>query len=62
MTGLSYDMTHLLAGGMVVVSGPAISQFVGMRAMGEGREYCLARLPSLAHVREDDGEDHILGG
>jgi len=37
----------------VVVSGPAISQFVGMRAMGEGREYCLARLPSLAHVREE---------
>ena len=35
----------------VVVSGPAISQFVGMRAMGEGRGYCLARLPSLARVR-----------
>jgi len=35
----------------VVVSGPAVSQFVGMRAMGEGRGYCLARLPSLAHVR-----------
>jgi aspartate/methionine/tyrosine aminotransferase len=35
----------------VVVSGPAISQFVGMRAMGEGRGYCTARLPSLAHVR-----------
>jgi len=37
----------------VVVSGPAISQFVGLRAMGEGRGYCLARLPSLAHVREE---------
>jgi aspartate/methionine/tyrosine aminotransferase len=37
----------------VVVSGPAVSQFVGMRAMGEGREYCHARLPSLAHVRKE---------
>jgi len=35
----------------VVVSGPAISQFVGLRAMGEGRNYCRARLPSLARVR-----------
>jgi aspartate/methionine/tyrosine aminotransferase len=37
----------------VVVSGPAISQFVGLRAMEEGRGYCLARLPSLARVREE---------
>jgi aspartate/methionine/tyrosine aminotransferase len=36
----------------VVVSGPAISQFVGLRAMREGREYCAANLPSLARVRE----------
>jgi len=35
----------------VVVSGPAISQFVGLRAMGEGRKYCQAHLPSLARVR-----------
>ena len=35
----------------VVVSGPAISQFVGLRAMGEGRNYCRAHLPSLARVR-----------
>jgi aspartate/methionine/tyrosine aminotransferase len=37
----------------VVVSGPAISQFVGLRAMEEGRGYCRARIPSLAHVREE---------
>ena len=37
----------------VVVSGPAVSQFVGLRAMEEGRGYCAARLPSLAHVREE---------
>jgi len=35
----------------VVVSGPAISQFVGMRAMEEGRGYCGSFLPSLAGVR-----------
>ncbi|HEX9204695.1 MAG TPA: pyridoxal phosphate-dependent aminotransferase, partial [Candidatus Deferrimicrobiaceae bacterium] len=37
----------------VVVSGPAVSQFVGLRAMEEGRGYCTARLPSLAHVRSE---------
>ena len=37
----------------VVVSGPAISQFVGLRAMGEGRGYCAAHLPSLATVRKE---------
>jgi len=37
----------------VVVSGPAISQFVGLRAMREGRGYCEARLPSLARVRKE---------
>lgn len=37
----------------VVVSGPAISQFVGLRAMREGRGYCAAHLPSLARVREE---------
>jgi aspartate/methionine/tyrosine aminotransferase len=37
----------------VVVSGPAISQFVGLRAMQEGRGYCAAHLPSLARVREE---------
>ncbi len=37
----------------VVVSGPAISQFVGLRAMREGRGYCAAHLPSLAKVREE---------
>ncbi|HWS16328.1 MAG TPA: pyridoxal phosphate-dependent aminotransferase [Candidatus Methylomirabilis sp.] len=36
----------------VVVSGPAISQFVGMRAMREGRGYCAPHLASLARVRE----------
>jgi aspartate/methionine/tyrosine aminotransferase len=35
----------------VVVSGPAISQFVGLRAMREGRGYCAAHLPSLARMR-----------
>ena len=37
----------------VVVSGSAISQYVGLRAMGEGRGYCAARLPSLAKVRAE---------
>ena len=37
----------------VVVSGPAISQFVGLRAMREGRGYCAAHLPSLARVRKE---------
>jgi aspartate/methionine/tyrosine aminotransferase len=37
----------------VVVSGPAISQFVGLRAMREGRGYCAAHLPSLARMREE---------
>jgi aspartate/methionine/tyrosine aminotransferase len=37
----------------VVVSGPAVSQFVGLRAMEEGRAYCLKRLPSLARVRKE---------
>jgi aspartate/methionine/tyrosine aminotransferase len=37
----------------VVVSGPAISQFVGLRAMREGRGYCASHLPSLAAVREE---------
>ena len=36
----------------VVVSGSAISQFVGLRAMREGRGYCASHLPSLARVRE----------
>jgi aspartate/methionine/tyrosine aminotransferase len=36
----------------VVVSGSAISQFVGLRAMREGRGYCAAHLPSLARVRK----------
>ncbi len=36
----------------VVVSGSAISQFVGLRAMREGRGYCAAHLPSLATVRK----------
>jgi aspartate/methionine/tyrosine aminotransferase len=36
----------------VVVSGPAISQFVGLRAMREGRGYCAPHLASLARVRE----------
>jgi len=35
----------------MVVCGPAISQFVGLRAMEEGRRYCQAHLPSLARVR-----------
>jgi len=37
----------------VVVSGSAISQFVGLRAMREGRRYCAAHLPSLARVRNE---------
>ena len=37
----------------VVVSGPAISQYVGMRAMREGQGYCAAHLPSLARVRKE---------
>jgi len=37
----------------VVVSGSAISQFVGLRAMQEGRGYCAAHLPSLARVRKN---------
>jgi aspartate/methionine/tyrosine aminotransferase len=37
----------------VVVSGSAISQFVGLRAMREGRGYCAARLPSLAGARKE---------
>ncbi len=37
----------------VVVSGPAISQFVGLRAMREGRGYCAAHLRSLARVRRE---------
>jgi len=37
----------------VVVSGSAISQFVGLRAMREGRGYCAAHLPSLARVRDE---------
>jgi aspartate/methionine/tyrosine aminotransferase len=37
----------------VVVSGPAISQFVGLRAMREGSGYCAAHLPSLAKVRKE---------
>ncbi len=37
----------------VVVSGSAISQFVGLRAMREGRRYCASHLPSLARVREE---------
>ena len=37
----------------VVVSGAAISQFVGLRAMREGRGYCAAHLPSLARVRNE---------
>ena len=37
----------------VVVSGPAVSQFVGLRAMREGRGYCAAHLPSLATVRKE---------
>ena len=37
----------------VVVSGTAISQFVGLRAMREGRGYCAAHLPSLARVRKE---------
>ena len=36
----------------VVVSGSAISQFVGLRAMREGRGYCASHLPSLARVRK----------
>jgi aspartate/methionine/tyrosine aminotransferase len=35
----------------VVVSGAAISQFVGLRAMREGRGYSAEHLPSLARVR-----------
>lgn len=37
----------------VVVSGAAISQFVGLRALREGRGYCAAHLPSLAKVRRE---------
>jgi len=37
----------------VVVSGSAISQFVGLHAMREGRGYCAAHLPSLATVRKE---------
>src|SRR3990172_11691023 len=37
----------------VVVSGAAISQFVGLHAMREGRGYCAAHLPSLARVRKE---------
>lgn len=37
----------------VVVSGPAISQFVGLLAMQEGRGYCSSHLPSLAKIREE---------
>ena len=37
----------------VVVSGAAISQFVGLRAMREGRGHCAAHLPSLARVRNE---------
>ena len=37
----------------VVVSGPAISQFVGLRAMREGRGYCAPHLSSLAKVRKE---------
>jgi aspartate/methionine/tyrosine aminotransferase len=37
----------------VVVSGPAISQFVGLRAMREGRGYCAAHLASIARVRKE---------
>jgi len=37
----------------VVVSGAAISQFVGLRAMREGRGYCASHLPSIATVREE---------
>ena len=37
----------------VVVSGAAISQFVGLRALREGRGYCAAHLPSLAKVRKE---------
>jgi aspartate/methionine/tyrosine aminotransferase len=36
----------------VVVSGAAISQFVGLRAMREGRGYCATHLPSLSRVRK----------
>ncbi|MFA6147584.1 MAG: pyridoxal phosphate-dependent aminotransferase [bacterium] len=35
----------------VVVSGPAISQYVGLRAMQVGRAHCASHLPSLAGVR-----------
>ena len=37
----------------VVVSGAAISQFVGLRAMREGRGHCAAHLHSLARVRNE---------
>ncbi|GAB4238047.1 MAG: pyridoxal phosphate-dependent aminotransferase [Deltaproteobacteria bacterium] len=36
----------------VVVSGAAISQYVGLRAMEAGRAYCASHLPALARVRE----------
>ncbi|RJP20899.1 MAG: pyridoxal phosphate-dependent aminotransferase [Deltaproteobacteria bacterium] len=35
----------------VVVCAPAISQFVGLRALREGRGYCASHMPSLAKVR-----------
>jgi len=35
-----------------VVSGSAISQYVGLRAMEAGRAHCASHLPSLARVRE----------
>ncbi|HEU4950256.1 MAG TPA: pyridoxal phosphate-dependent aminotransferase [Candidatus Deferrimicrobiaceae bacterium] len=35
----------------VVVTGSAISQFVGLRAMRVGRAHCESHLPSLARVR-----------
>ncbi len=35
----------------VVVCAPAISQFVALRSLREGRDYCLSRLPVLSRVR-----------
>ena len=37
----------------VVVSGPAISQYVGLQAMRVGRGYCASHLESLARVRRE---------
>jgi aspartate/methionine/tyrosine aminotransferase len=37
----------------VVVCAPAISQFVGLRALREGRMYCASHMPSLANVRRE---------